>query len=100
MISCCHHLHQTYEEINEVDLKFFKTELENRVEKVELNLELKTPMRVKALVGRRSIFLEPAKKALKFTSYSDSFEIPQSGLFFLTVVDNDGGVFYLGEKVN
>ena len=89
-----------YDQINDVRLKFFKTELENRLERVELNLELKRPMQVKVYYGQRSIFLEPVKKTLKFTSYSDSFETPQSGLFFLTVSGSNGDIFYLGEKVN
>ncbi|MEE2924152.1 MAG: hypothetical protein VX619_05165 [bacterium] len=89
-----------YDQINKVGIKFYKSKLENRPEEIRLTLELKKPMIVKVYFGQRSIFLEPVKKALKFTRYSDSFEIPQPGLFFLTVVDNDGGVFYFGEKVN
>tara|TARA_Y100000589_G_scaffold319837_1_gene348932 strand:- start:45 stop:1481 length:1437 start_codon:yes stop_codon:yes gene_type:complete len=91
---------QLYTQIDSVGIKFFKNELENRAEKVDLELKLKKPLRVKVYLDQRSIFLEPTKKTLKFTDYSDSFTMPQAGLFFLSVADDDGGVFYLGEKVN
>ena len=89
-----------YDQIDDLGVKFFKTKLENRIKEVKLDLQLKKPMRVKVYLGERFKFLEPTKKTLKFTSYSDNLIIPQSGLFFLTILGDDGGVFYLGEKVN
>ncbi len=91
---------QLYDQIKTVRIKFLKNALENRAEEVKLELKLKKPLGVKVYLGQRSIFLEPSKKTLKFAHYSDSFTIPQAGLLFLSIADDNGGIFYLGEKVN
>ena len=90
--------------INDVIEKFhfglFKTKDGDLAEKLAVKLRLKKPLAVKVYLNNRIIFLEPEKKTLKFTDYSDTFSVPRDSLFLMKIYNSEGKVVYLGERIN
>ena len=90
--------------INDVIEKFhfglFKNKDGDLAEKLEVKLRLKKPLAVKFYFNNRIIFLEPEKKTLKFTDYSDTFSVPRDSLFLMKIFNSEGKVLHLGERIN
>lgn len=86
--------------IDKYHFGLFKTKHADLAEKLEVKLRLKKPLMVKVYLNNRTIFLEPEKKTLKFTDYSDSFSTPRDTMFLMKIFNSEGAVLYLGERIN